>query len=164
MPGGDISGGGIGARACSWIDVADSWDGRLGALADRLASAARPSLADVGGPARSGQAGESDPAPVFAALADPTRRAVLQAVSVAATGSATATELASHLPVSRQAVVKHLQALADAGLVAAERRGREQRYRVTPGPITAAMDWMADVGAAWDDRLARLSQRVVERG
>ena len=117
----------------------------------------------MGGPARSGQAGESDPAPVFAALADPTRRAVLQAISVAPTGSATATELASQLPVSRQAVVKHLQALADAGLVAAERHGREQRYRVTPGPITAAMDWMADVGAAWDDRLARLSQRLVER-
>jgi DNA-binding transcriptional ArsR family regulator len=88
---------------------------------------------------------------------------VLQAVAAATTGSATATELASDLPVSRQAVVKHLQALADAGLVAGERHGREQRYRVTPEPITAAMAWMADVGAAWDRRLARLQDRLGER-
>jgi len=101
---------------------------------------------------------------VFAALADPTRRAVLRAVASAATGSATATELADDLPVTRQAVVKHLQALADAGLVAGERHGREQRYRVTPEPIRAAMAWMADVGAAWDARLARLQDRLTERG
>ncbi len=117
-------------------------------------------------PARSGQAGEVgaiDPAPVFAALADPTRRAILHAVAAAATGSATATELAEDLPVTRQAVVKHLQALAEAGLVAGERHGREQRYRVTPEPISAAMAWMADVGAAWDVRLSRLEQRLSER-
>ncbi len=120
----------------------------------------------MAGPARSGQAGAdaSDPAPVFAALADPTRRAVLHAVAAAATGSATATELAEDLPVTRQAVVKHLQALADAGLVACARHGREQRYRVTPEPITVAMAWMADVGAAWDARLARLQERLTERG
>jgi len=103
-----------------------------------------------------------DPAPVFAALADPTRRAVLHAVAGA--GSATATELAGDLPVTRQAVVKHLQALAEAGLVAAERHGREQRYRVTPEPINGAMAWMVEVGAAWDARLARLSQRLADRG
>lgn len=95
---------------------------------------------------------------MFTALADPTRRMVLRAVADA--GSATATELAVGLPVSRQAVVKHLQALAEAGLVAAERHGREQRYQVTPEPITGAMVWMADVGAAWDARLARLSHRL----
>lgn len=100
---------------------------------------------------------------MFAALADPTRRAVLQAVAAAADGSATATELAGGLPVTRQAVVKHLQALAEAGLVAGERHGREQRYRLTPEPITAAMTWMADVGAAWDARLARLNERLAER-
>jgi len=103
----------------------------------------------------------ADPGPVFAALADPTRRGVLRAVADA--GTATATELAGDLPVSRQAVVKHLQALADAGLVSAERHGREQRYRITPEPITTAMAWMADVGAAWDARLARLSSRLAER-
>ena len=95
---------------------------------------------------------------VFAALADPTRRRVLEAV--AASDGLTATEAAVDLPVSRQAVVKHLQALADAGLVAGERRGREQRYRITPGPLTGAMAWMADVGAAWDERLARLRTRL----
>lgn len=97
---------------------------------------------------------------MFAALADPTRRAVLQAVALADAGSATATELAGDLPVTRQAVVKHLQTLAEAGLVASERHGREQRYRVTPEPISAAMTWMADVGAAWDARLSRLSRRL----
>ena len=99
-----------------------------------------------------------DPGPVFAALADPTRRAVLTAV--AARGSATATELVEDVPVTRQAVAKHLQLLADAGLVARERTGREQRYRVTPAPFTDAVAWMADVGAAWDARLARLQARA----
>ena len=78
----------------------------------------------------------------------------------ASTDGLTATDAAADLPVSRQAVVKHLQALADAGLVAAERHGREQRYRITPGPLTGAMAWMADVGAAWDERLARLRRRL----
>ena len=95
---------------------------------------------------------------VFGALADATRRAVLEAVSTR--GDATATELAADLPVSRQAVVKHLQALAAAGLVTAERHGREQRYRVTPAPLDDALRWMVDVGAAWDDRLARLRRRL----
>ena len=157
-------GGGIGARACPGWTPPTPWDGRLGVLADRLTPPRAPrSPADVARPAVSGHADGRDPAPVFAALADPTRRAVLHAVAVAATGSATATELAAHLPVSRQAVVKHLQALAEAGLVAAERHGREQRYRVTPEPISGAMEWMADVGAAWDARLARLSKRLADR-
>ena len=102
-----------------------------------------------------------DPSAVFAALADPTRRSILEAV--AATPDVTATVLADGRPVSRQAVVKHLQALADAGLVVAERHGREQRYRVTPAPLADAMAWMVAVGAAWDDRLARL-RKLVEAG
>jgi len=101
-----------------------------------------------------------DPGPVFAALADPTRRAVLTAV--AARGSATATELVEDVPVTRQAVAKHLQLLADAGLVASARSGREQRYRVTPAPFTDAVAWMTDVGAAWDQRLARLQRRATD--
>jgi DNA-binding transcriptional ArsR family regulator len=99
-----------------------------------------------------------DPGPVFAALADPTRRAVFRALTD--TGSATATELAGDLPVSRQAVVKHLQALAEAGLVAHERHGREQRYRPTPAPLGDALAWMVDAGARWDDRLRRLDARI----
>ena len=100
----------------------------------------------------------ADPGPVFAALADPTRRAVLHAV--AGRGTATATELVADVAVSRQAVAKHLQLLADAGLVEPTKTGREQRYRVTPAPFADAMTWMAEVGASWDTRLARLQSRL----
>ena len=93
---------------------------------------------------------------VFTALADPNRRRLLAAVS---TSPATATELADGLPISRQAVVKHLAALADAGLLERERRGREVRYRVTPEPLSDAVGWMAEVGGQWDERLAALAGR-----
>jgi DNA-binding transcriptional ArsR family regulator len=95
---------------------------------------------------------------VFGALADPTRRALLS--TIADQPSATATELASELPISRQAVLKHLTALADAGLLDRERSGREVRYRVTPEPLSDAVSWMADVGAQWDDRLAALRRQL----
>ena len=98
---------------------------------------------------------------VFAALADPTRRSVMQ--RVAERGSATATELAAELPVTRQAVAKHLGALEQAGLVAATRQGRETRFTVTPEPLTDAMAWLADVGAAWDRRLAGLRRHLERR-
>lgn len=71
---------------------------------------------------------------------------------------ATATELAGDLPISRQAVVKHLSALADAGLLERERQGREVRYRMTPAPLTDAVGWMAEVGGQWDQRLAGLAR------
>ena len=103
----------------------------------------------------------TDPGPVFNALADPTRRAVLRAV--AGRGTATATELTDDVDVTRQAVAKHLRVLEEAGLVAPERSGREQRYRVTPAPFTDAVAWMADVGAAWDTRLKRLAARAANR-
>jgi DNA-binding transcriptional ArsR family regulator len=92
---------------------------------------------------------------VFGALSDPTRRSLLQ--TIAEQPAATATELASELPISRQAVLKHLAALADAGLVDRERSGREVRYRMTPAPLSDAVSWMADVGGQWDTRLATLS-------
>jgi DNA-binding transcriptional ArsR family regulator len=92
---------------------------------------------------------------VFGALADPTRR---QLLSTIASQPATATELAGGLPISRQAVVKHLGALTDAGLLERERAGREVRYRVTPEPLSDAVSWMAHVGARWDDRLAALER------
>jgi DNA-binding transcriptional ArsR family regulator len=95
---------------------------------------------------------------VFSALGDPTRRGILQAVS--ARGDATATELAAVLPVTRQAVAKHLGVLAGAGLVAPRRTGRETRYAPTPEPLGDAIAWMADLGAQWDARLARLQRSV----
>ena len=94
---------------------------------------------------------------VFGALSDPTRRTLLR--TIAQQPEATATQLASELPISRQAVLKHLTALADAGLVDRERSGREVRYRVTPQPLSDAVSWMADVGAQWDTRLAALRRQ-----
>jgi DNA-binding transcriptional ArsR family regulator len=95
---------------------------------------------------------------IFAALADPTRRQVIQALSEQ--GPSTATGLAANLPVTRQAVTKHLSALADAGLVRSTRRGREKLYQISPRPLTDAVSWMADLGARWDDRLAALRDHV----
>jgi DNA-binding transcriptional ArsR family regulator len=96
--------------------------------------------------------------PTFAALADPTRRQVI--ALLADRGSGTATEIARELPVSRQAVAKHLAALDDAGLAAGRREGRETRYRLTPEPLEQAVAWIASVGAEWDERLARLEGYV----
>ncbi|HEY7106336.1 MAG TPA: metalloregulator ArsR/SmtB family transcription factor [Acidimicrobiia bacterium] len=91
---------------------------------------------------------------VFAALSDTTRRSVLG--EVARVESVTATELAESMPVSRQAVVKHLQVLNRAGLVTSARDGREVRYSFTAAPLADAAQWMAEEGANWDDRLDRL--------
>lgn len=96
-------------------------------------------------------------ADVFAALGDGTRRELLAAL--AAIGEATATQLAASRPLSRQAVVKHLQILAAAGLVEAHKVGREQRYRPRPAALRDAAGWMDEVGAAWDRRLAALERR-----
>jgi DNA-binding transcriptional ArsR family regulator len=95
---------------------------------------------------------------VFDALGDPARRSLV--VAVASRGSATATELAADLPVTRQAVAKQLVSLADAGLLRARRAGRETRYEVTPEPLGDAVAWMVEVGAEWDDRLARLGSAL----
>ncbi|MHB8469754.1 MAG: ArsR/SmtB family transcription factor [Gaiellaceae bacterium] len=98
---------------------------------------------------------------VFAALGDPGRRRLFQAV--AQRGSATATELAAELPVTRQAVAKQLGALADAGLLRARRAGRETRYEATPAPLDDAVAWIAAAGGRWDDRLARLATSLERR-
>jgi DNA-binding transcriptional ArsR family regulator len=95
---------------------------------------------------------------VFAALADATRREVMR--SLAERPGLTASSLAGELPMTRQAVAKHLSALSGAGLVQARREGRETRYTLTPAPLAEAMEWMAGVGAQWDDRLARLGHRA----
>jgi DNA-binding transcriptional ArsR family regulator len=91
---------------------------------------------------------------VFGALADPMRRRLLATI---AGRPATATELATALPITRQAVAKHLGSLSEAGLLVRERSGRDVRYRLTPAPLTSAMSWMAEVGGQWDERLARLA-------
>jgi DNA-binding transcriptional ArsR family regulator len=86
---------------------------------------------------------------VFDALSDPNRRYVVEALAQRPT--ATATELAAELPVTRQAVSKHLAALGEAGLVEGTREGRETRYRLT------------QAGAEWDDRLDALVKHLERR-
>jgi DNA-binding transcriptional ArsR family regulator len=95
---------------------------------------------------------------VFHALADPSRRQVMRCISEG--GEVSVTEIASQLPISRQAVSKHLAALSDAGLVAFERQGRDKLYRLTPQPLGDALAWMAEVGADWDARLKSLERHL----
>ena len=95
---------------------------------------------------------------VFDALADPTRRSVLRAV--AEDGPLTATQLAQRLPVTRQAVGKHLDVLADAGLVRKERAGRDVRFSLDAAPLGDALAWLAAIGSRWDRRLATLERRL----
>jgi len=91
---------------------------------------------------------------VFAALADPTRRRVVE--TLAAGSTVTASALAADLPISRQAVAKHLAQLRRARLVRAERVGRETRYRLRAEPLADAAEWIARVGGEWDERLDAL--------
>jgi DNA-binding transcriptional ArsR family regulator len=94
---------------------------------------------------------------LFGALADPTRRAIV--VELAGRGPQSATRLAAGGPLTRQAVVKHLQALEAAGLVSSQRVGREVQFRATPEPLAAAVGWLLDAGASWDRRIDRLRAR-----
>ena len=95
---------------------------------------------------------------VFAALADPTRRQLLDQIS--RQGPLTATELAGDYPMTRQAVVKHLATLAQAGLLAGERQGRDVRYRVVGDGLGDAAAWLTTVGERWDKRLAALQRHL----
>jgi DNA-binding transcriptional ArsR family regulator len=91
---------------------------------------------------------------VFGALADPTRRHLVEAL--AGEPGATATGLAASLPISRQAVAKHLKLLGEAGLVSSRRSGREARFELDPAPLADATAWLEQVGTEWDKRLRRL--------
>lgn len=100
---------------------------------------------------------------VLCALADPTRRLLLDLLSER--GQATATVLAGGLPVSRQAVVKHLAVLEAAGLVDRVKVGREVRYTMRSEALDATARWMAALTADWDRRLAKIKRaaEAVER-
>jgi DNA-binding transcriptional ArsR family regulator len=96
---------------------------------------------------------------VFVALADPTRRAVL--ATLAAQGPATATDLAHRLPITRQAIAKHLVLLADAGLLVPEPGERRRvRYRLHPAPVQVAQQFLAALAHDWDDRLEALRDHL----
>lgn len=92
---------------------------------------------------------------VFIALADPTRRTIL--TSLATDGPSTVTDLATRLPITRQAIAKHLALMADAGLVTAEPGERRRvRYRLSSTPIHIAQQFLAALAHDWDDRLDAL--------
>jgi DNA-binding transcriptional ArsR family regulator len=96
---------------------------------------------------------------LWSAVGDPTRRRMLD--QLLADGTGTATSLSEQLPVSRQAVAKHLAVLDRAGLVHSAAAGRERRYRVDDAQLARAADQLADVGSAWDGRLRRIA-RIAE--
>lgn len=99
---------------------------------------------------------------VFVALADPTRRGILAAL--ASGGPATATDLADRLPISRQAIAKHLALLAEVGLVTAEPGERRRiRYRLRSAPMQIAQQFLAALARDWDDRLEALTRQLDQR-
>ncbi|WP_250030935.1 ArsR/SmtB family transcription factor [Paractinoplanes maris] len=96
---------------------------------------------------------------VFSALADPSRRAILAAL--AARGPATATDLAAQLPITRQAIAKHLTLLAEAGLVTPEPGERRRvRYRLDSAPMKVAQQFLGALARDWDGPLAALRDRL----
>ncbi|GAA1848150.1 hypothetical protein GCM10009836_29760 [Pseudonocardia ailaonensis] len=98
---------------------------------------------------------------VFVALADPTRRGLL--ADLAAHGPSTATDLATRLPISRQAIAKHLALLTDAGLVSAEPGERRRvRYRPESAPMRTAQQFLAALARDWDGRLDAFVKHVEE--
>ena len=99
-------------------------------------------------------------APVFAALGDDTRWAILSRLG---TRPASASALARELPVSRQAIVKHLELLRAVGLVEAEQVGRELVHRAVGGRLNDVAQQLERIGSAWDDRLASI-KRLAEEG
>ena len=129
-------------------------------MSEPVAAGAGPDAAVAGGDVAGGDVAGA-PGEVLVALADPTRRRLL--AELAARGTATGTELAEELPVSRQAVVKHLAVLSRAGLVAGQREGREVRYLARPEGLAATARWMAELAAEWDQRLRDI-KRIAESG
>ena len=96
---------------------------------------------------------------VFVALADPTRRAILAAL--ATDGPATVTDLAERLPITRQAIAKHLALMTDAGLVTREPGERRRvRYRLRSAPVQLAQQFLAALAHEWDDRLDALQHHL----
>jgi DNA-binding transcriptional ArsR family regulator len=97
---------------------------------------------------------------VFEALADPTRRDLLE--QVRRDGPATLTALCTGRPVTRQAVTKHLNALKDAGLLLVTHRGRERIHELQPLPLKEMADFLEPYSHAWDQRLDRLTTYLEE--
>lgn len=97
---------------------------------------------------------------VFTAIADPTRRQVLERLRIE--GPLSVTQLSEPLSVTRQAVTKHLNILHSAGLVRIERHGRERLHRLQPEPLKALDDWLQPYAQAWDEAFERLRRHLGE--
>lgn len=97
---------------------------------------------------------------VFSAVADPTRRTILERLR--AHGPLSIKQLAEPLPMSRQAVTKHLDILIASGLVEVRRLGRERMHFLNPDPLHELEDWLKPYAQAWDHRLTRLRQHLEE--
>ncbi len=102
---------------------------------------------------------ESNPE-TFAALADPTRLELLDRLR--RRGPQSLTELSSDLPLTRQAVTKHLDALARSGLIRVRRQGRERLHELDATPLRAVDDWLKPYAAEWRRSLERLRRHVEE--
>jgi DNA-binding transcriptional ArsR family regulator len=116
-------------------------------------------LPDTGQPDSQSTGIEAVAERVFAALADPSRRAILAALASA--GPATATDLSVRLPITRQAIAKHLALLAEAGLVVAEPGERRRvRYRLSSAPMRVAQQFLAALARDWDAPLNALKEHL----
>ncbi len=98
--------------------------------------------------------------PVFRALADPTRRAI---VSMLSDGDRSIADIAAEFDMTRPAVAKHLAILKEGGLIEVEVKGRERINRLQPRALKTAADWLGHFDRFWDDRLAKLKQVVEEK-
>lgn len=97
---------------------------------------------------------------VFEALADPTRREILERLREH--GPLSVTEVAAPLPMSRQAATRHLDRLSEAGLIRVRRQGRRRLHALEPGPLESVEEWLAPFAAEWDRRLERLERHLDE--
>jgi DNA-binding transcriptional ArsR family regulator len=97
---------------------------------------------------------------VFAAVSDPTRREILERLRSA--GPLSLSEIATQLPMTRQAVTKHLNLLSDAGLVRVRWTGRVRLHELDAGPLRDLDSWLEPYSAFWDDALARLERHLEE--
>src|SRR5256714_14886232 len=100
-----------------------------------------------------------DLGPVFAALAHPIRRAIVEQL---AGGDATVSELAEPHDVSLPAISRHLRVLEDAGLLQIEPEGRVHRCQIDAAPLSAAFGWLTRYRVLWEDRFARLDEHLKE--
>ena len=130
-----------------------------GATNSATEGAAAPATDGPATQATDGAGAEAIAEQVFVALADPSRRAIL--AELAATGAATATDLAARLPITRQAIAKHLALLAEAGLVQAEPGERRRvRYRLRSAPMRVAQQFLAALARDWDGSLGALQDHL----